>query len=371
MPKQGRTKSKRIVTLAAKRPHRRAVDAEGMYASEIGGHELLTSQEELSLAKQLERIELDLWKRILKGPFAQEARAAFRKLPPQIQAVVKGAASAREADLDRDIALKIVSTPRDDEAHRTEIEPLRVLLAESDRVRDRFARCNLRMVTSTIMRYGYQRTTNLALGDLIQEGNLGLLKAIPRFNYRRGLRFSTYATWWIRHYLGRARQNLGSDVRVPVHLHDLAAKVGQARKRLRQELDRPPTLAELAKATQEPIKRIVTLQSDWLKHREALPSFDSVSGEEGETPSYLASDEDPVDLVLTQHEGNCQIAAAIDKLPPMLGLVVRRRFGFGGHAEKLAEIGKDLRLSRERIRQLEHKGLVLLKQLLETTDLAA
>jgi RNA polymerase primary sigma factor len=370
MPKPSRTRGKRVAALVTKRrSRRRSGDAEGLYASEIDGHELLTPQEEKSLAKRLELVEIAFWKRLLKGPFAPEAREAFLELDKTVNP--RGAKAAREADLDREIALQILAKPRPDD-QQAELAELRQLLRESDQVRNRFAGCNLRMVTSIVLRYGFHRTTNLALGDLIQEGNLGLLQAIPRFDYRRGLRFSTYATWWIRHYLGRARQNLGSEVRVPVHLHDLASRVSRAKRQLRHELDRNPTVPELAKMTDASIRSIAALQNgNWLKHREALPSFDSVSGEEGETPSYLASDDPPVDRVLTQHEGNCQIAAAIDQLPPILRLVVQRRFGFGGNAEKLAEIGKDLRLSRERIRQLEHKGLVLLKRLLEQTDIAA
>jgi RNA polymerase primary sigma factor len=266
------------------------------------------------------------------------------------------AARARAADLDRQLVFRAIAGSVD--------AALRDLLASAERIRTRFVACNLRLVPSTIRRHGYHNTTNLSMADLIQEGNLGLLKAVPRFDHRRGLRFSTFAVWWIRHYLVRARQNLGDEVRVPVHMHDLASKVRRARVQLRSELGRDPSQAEIAASLQVSPKCLLTLEGAWLKHREALPSFDSI-GEEGEAPSYLASEEALADEVLDRHRDDSRIAAAVARMSPLFAQIVHRRFGLGGvEPETLKEIGVSMKLSRERIRQLEAKALTILRRLL-------
>ena len=347
------------------------LSAEQLYASAIGDHHLLNRSEELDLARQLEELEISLWERLLGGPLAPKARQELLELDPPVEPT--SAREARNADIDRLIAAHVIASVVDPSAQLAdEVSELRAITAEADRIRDRFASCNLRLVPSTIHRHGYHRTTILAMGDLIQEGNLGLLKAIPRFDYRRGLRFSTFATWWIRHYLVRARQNLGAEVRIPVHLQDLAAKVRRANVQLRRELGRDPTQNEIAGALKVSKKSLQTLEGDWLKYREALPIFDSV-GEDGSMPAYLASDDALADEILSRRQEDDQIVDAIDRLPPLLARIVRRRFGLGGDTpETLIQIGDSMQLSRERIRQLEKKALSILRQaLVEVTDVAA
>ena len=357
-------------------PRSSTPSAEQLYAAAIGGHHLLTAAEELALARRLEAVEISLWDRLLDGPLGAEARQQFLALAQPIEPA--SARDARAADIDRLIASRVISAvdpptiadpPVDLTAERA---ALRAISAEADRIRDRFVTCNLRLVPATIRRHNYHRTTSLAMGDLIQEGNFGLLKAIPRFDYRRGLRFSTFATWWIRHYLVRARQNLGTEVRVPVHMQELASKVRGAMISLRRELGHDPDLNEIASALKVSKKTLQTLEGDWLKHREALPVFDSV-GENGLMPSYLASEAPLADAVLARHQEDDQIAALIARLPPLLAQIVRRRFGLdGAELETLIQIGDSMKLSRERIRQLEKKALSILRQVLvEVTNVAA
>lgn len=274
---------------------------------------------------------------------------------PPVEA--ESAAQARAADLDRLIATHVIAAL--DKRARTEI---RALETAADQIRERFTYCNLRLVPSTIRRYGYHNAvSSLSMGDLIQEGNLGLLKAIPRFDYRRGLRFSTFATWWIRHYLVRARQNQSAEIRVPVHIQDLATKVHRAQKQLHDKLGRDPSQAEIARALKVSPKNLEALKGERLLYREAIPSFDSI-GEDGEEPSHLTSATPLPDEVLERLRANGQIAAAIAELPPLLAQIIRRRYGFdGGTHETLLEIGKSMRLSRERIRQLEKKALGILQ----------
>ena len=282
-----------------------SLDAAQIYAKAIGGHHLLSKQEEWELSRRLEETEVEIWRRLLASPLASAGRDLLRTLDPPIKAA--SAKTARTADIDRQIALRVIAAGSD-QLSKDDRKTLRALIGESDRIRDRFASCNLRMVPSTIRRHGYHRSTQLSMSDLIQEGNLGLIKAIPRFDYRRGFRFSTFATWSIRHYLVRARQNLGSEVRVPVHLHDLANKARMAKADLREKLGRDPSPTELCKALKISAKTLTTLQNAWLKHRESIPTFNSV-GDDGRTP--LPSDErrpalrrDP--LAATRGGGDCR-----------------------------------------------------------------
>ena len=349
------------------------LSAEQLYAAAIGDHHLLDRGEELDLARQLEELEISLWERLLDGPFATEARQELLELDPPVEPT--SAREARTADIDRLIAscviAQAVDQPTSDQLG-DELAALRAIAAEADRIRDWFVTCNLRLVPSTIRRHNYHRTTNLAMGDLIQEGNLGLLKAVPRFDYRRGLRFSTFATWWIRHYLVRSRQNLGTEVRVPVHLQELASKVRRAKVQLRRELGRDPRQSEIAHMLKVSKKSLQSLNGDWLKHREALPVFDSV-GEDGSPPAYLASSEALADEMLSRHQEDDQLAAAIARMSPLLVQIVQRRFGLGGvEPETLIQIGESMQLSRERIRQLEKKALSILRQTIaENTNVAA
>ena len=342
--------------------------AERIYGAAIGTHHLLSAAEEQDLARRLEEVELALWVRLLDGPLAGEARQRLLELDDPVEPT--SAHEARMADLDRLVATRVIAGAAGRSELAEERAALLAIAAEADRIRDRFISCNLRLVPSTIRRHGYHLTTNLAMSDLIQEGNFGLLKAVSRFDHRRGLRFSTFATWWIRHYLVRARQNLGAEVRVPVHLHDLASKVTRARAKLRAELGRAPDQAELARDLGVSKKSLATLESAWLKHREAIPSFDSV-GEDGSMPAYLTSDAALADEVLSRHQEDAQITAAVAKMSPLLAQIVRRRFGLDGdEPETLLQIGERMNLSRERIRQLEKKALSILRRAIGEADVA-
>lgn len=357
---------KPAATLPRKPPRqaleRGRADAEQLYAAEIRRHALLTAEEEIVLAKRLESLEITIWKLLLKGPLAFAARKQLLELEPPIKP--SSAKAARAADLDRHLANRVIAEAASSDRHAEELRALRPLLVEADRIRERFVTSNLRLVIATIRRHGYHFKTRLSMSDLIQEGNFGLLKAVARFDHRRGLKFNTFATWWIRHYVVRARQNLGADVRVPVHLQELSFRSRSAKTVLVAELGRDPTQDELAARLKVSKKSIQSLESDWLRHAEALPAFDSV-GEDGELPSTLASTEPRTDEVLIRRQEHERIELALGLMPAQLSQVIRRRFGLGdAEPEVLIEIGTDMSLSRERIRQLEKKALTYLRQLL-------
>jgi RNA polymerase primary sigma factor len=337
----------------------RSLDAEQIYSRAIGGHPLLTKAEELELARRLEITELEIWTRLLASPLAPEVRRQLRAHDPPIADA--SVAEVRKGDPDRQIATRVFAEDRD-RLSADDRAALRALDVEADRIRARFATCNLRLVPSVIRKHAYHLTSNLPMSDLIQEGNLGLLKAISRFDYRHGCRFSTFAAWWIRHYVVRARQNHSSDVRVPVHMQELAFRVRRARKQLSDELGRDPTRGEIAEVLRVSVKNLQTLESTWLRHRQALPTFDSVGDAEGREPSQLVSDAEPVDAILVQLQEDAQIAVAIDGLPPVLAQVLRSRYGIGGGEPMMLEqIGRRLQRSKERVRQLLEKALVLLR----------
>lgn len=336
----------------------RSPDAAGLYASAIADHHLLTREEECMLARRLEETELAIWKRLLASPLGAVARAQLRALDPPVEDRAS-AAVARSADSDRRIASRVIAQGQD-QLEPEERAEYRALEVEADRIRTRFATCNLRMVPALIRRYGYHRTTSLSMGDLIQEGNIGLLKAISRFDYRRGFRFSTFAAWWIRHYIVRARQNLGIEIRVPVHMQDIAAKAWRVRTKLQSELGRDPTTAEVAIEGKISPESLRTLETSWPRHREPLPTGDSVG--EGAQKVTLVSDAAPVDEVLDRLRADDRITAVVASMPPMLAQVVQRRFGIGHDEETLAQIGRAFGLSRERIRQIEKKAIAFLRE---------
>lgn len=353
---------KRDTTIPHVPRHRATSDAEQLYVASIRGHYLLTASEEFELAQDLEAVEILLWKRLIEGPLVFEAQQRLLELETPL--VLSSPDAARAADLDRGIITRLLGSlpPAADETFEQELQALQELFMKATRIRARFVSCNLRLVLSTIRRYGYHLNTPLPLGDLIQEGNLGLIKAVPRYDYRRGLRFCTFATWWIRHCIVDARQTFSVEVRVPVHLQDLASKVRQVKDKFQRERHRDPSLAELSQETNVSKKRLKALEHGWLKHPEALPLFDS-SGEEGSRNVLLPSKDPRADEILVGQQKDAHIAAAVKRMPPLLAQIVRRRFGLeGDKPETLFQIGDSLHLSRERIRQLEKKALDILRR---------
>lgn len=235
-------------------------------------------------------------------------------------------------------------------------------------IRNQFARANLRLVIRIASRF--QRAA-LSLHDRVQEGNIGLMKAIDRFDPTRGFRFSTYASWWIKHSIRRAAVNRGRTIRLPAHLQATAGKLARARVELRQRLNRDATPMELAAEIEVPIEK-VELTIEAMSQR-AVSLDAPASSDDRSILETLASDEDRTleELVADDHDAT-EVRGKLESLAPMERDILCQRFGLDGSTPRtLTEIGAQYSLSRERIRQLQQQALRRLRGRLDVSRPAA
>jgi RNA polymerase primary sigma factor len=246
--------------------------------------------------------------------------------------------------------------------------------------RNDFVKANLRLVVSIARRFNHGR---MALADLIQEGNLGLLKAVERYDYRRGFRFSTYASWWIRHAISRALADKGREVRLPVHMIDAQHRLTKARRELTGKLGRQPTSEEIAAATKMPLDKIEKMRS-WLLEQ-SISIDKPVGDDEGRVLGEVLEDPDRDDASPTQdlewEALTGEVRDLLSELRPIEADILRQRFGLGptwtergsrsGEVQELTlkEIGDKYNLSRERIRQLQEQALAKMRRALARRDL--
>ncbi|MGN9914131.1 RNA polymerase sigma factor SigB [Phytohabitans sp. LJ34] len=281
------------------------------YLNGIGRTKLLTAVQEVELAKRIEA-----------GLFAEE-KLADATLSPAIR------------------------------------EDLATVAVEGRAAKDHLLEANLRLVVSIAKRYTGR---GMAFLDLIQEGNLGLIRAVEKFDYTKGYKFSTYATWWIRQAITRAMADQARTIRIPVHMVEQVNRMVRARRDLSTTLGREPTIAEVAKAMGVPEFQVIELIS---YDREPV-SLDQAVGEDGESAlgDFVAGVDpraEPADSV-AQGELRSEVEIVLATLSQREQAVIRLRFGLDdGRQRTLDEVGREFGLSRERIRQIEKVTLLKLR----------
>lgn len=289
-----------------------------MYLKEIGKVPLLNAEEEIELAQKMEN-----------GAVAKEKIAILEKRLENL--------TGEEAN---DL--------------KEEIQKLKIELDTGDEAKKRLAEANLRLVVSIAKRYVGRGMLFL---DLIQEGNLGLIKAVEKFDYRKGYKFSTYATWWIRQAITRAIADQARTIRIPVHMVETINKLIRVSRQLLQELGREPTPEEIAEEMSLPVERVREI----LKISQEPVSLETPIGEEEDSHlgDFIQDDNVPVPadaaaFTLLKE----QLIEVLGTLTEREQKVLRLRFGLDdGRARTLEEVGKEFNVTRERIRQIEAKAL--------------
>ncbi len=375
-----------------------------MYFRDMAELDVLRPEQEFETAREIEDLELGLWRVVLgyavagswladtiervvgqpvpdlkayramaervrgNGKISGAVRTRFEKANAEIARTLK------ERDIDRlfvdavlneiarvDEAARLgvasgVSVTTTTKAWRDFVNTANRKAARVKQAKNEFVKANLRLVVSIARRFNHGR---LPLPDLIQEGNIGLMKAVERYDYRRGFRFSTYASWWIRHAISRALADKGRAVRLPVHMIDAYHRIAKSERELQSKLERPATTEEIAGATGIETEKLEKMK---IFLAETPVSLDRpISDEDGRRLIDVLVDPNegpsPPDAMMTT-ETQGEMLKLLGGLKPIEADILRKRFGLLNDREQtLKEIGDEYHLSRERVRQLQEQAL--------------
>jgi RNA polymerase primary sigma factor len=299
-----------------------------------------------------------------REPTAESSDQVGEALPLYLQEIGRVAllTAAQEVELAKAIEAGNIARDELAEAESMDHEKLAELnrdIADGETARRKLAEANLRLVVSVARRY---MNRGMPLADLIQEGNIGLLRAVEKFDYRRGFKFSTYATWWIRQAVTRAISDHARTIRIPVHMVETINKVTRTMAQLQQTFSREPTIEEIAEAVEMTPDRVREIM-------QMLPqpiSLETPVGDDNETSlGDFVEDRNAQGLEDAGARAvlRDQVATVLDSLSPRERRVLDLRYGLEtGRQHTLDEIGAELGVTRERIRQIEAKALRKLRQ---------
>ena len=294
-------------------------DAVGLYLEGIAKTPLLTAAEEVELAKTIE-----------VGLYAEKIRSGV-----------------------------VTPAERGDDASQPTTEELDFLIEDGRRALQRFVTANLRLVVSVARKYG---RSQMPLLDLVQEGNTGLIRAVEKFDYTKGFKFSTYATWWIRQAITRSIADQARTIRIPVHMVETINRIVRVNRQLQQKLGREPRPEEIAKELGISVSKVQEI----IKIAQEPVSLESPIGEEEDSHlgDFLEDDKTPPpSQIVAESMMKQTLSDVLHMLTPREEQVIRMRYGLDdGQQRTLEEVGKAFNVTRERIRQIEVKALRKIKR---------